>query len=267
MAEESISDIRYLVNSLLAKITQLENKTKELEKENSYLRFKQHRTELENNRLRALLSHSESPKKDSHNSHIPPSKQHFSSGKVSRTKSLREQSGRLSGGQVGHPGVSLEFSKQADKIADYIPDYCTDCGRDLCKEAALLLEERWSIDLPPIIPETTLHRIFGRQCHCGRMVNSHFPASVKGFVSYGSNIKALVGYLNTEQQIPYKRLCEILRDVCNISLSEGSIYNMLESVKISASSMYEQIRSRIESSPVVGADETGLNINGKQHWQ
>ena len=92
-------------------------------------------------------------------------------------------------------------------------------------------------------------------------------ASVKSFFSYGSNLKALVSYLNTEHHIPYKRLCEILRDVLNISVSEGSIYNMLERVKTSASTMYEQIRKRIESSPVVGADETGLKINGKQHWQ
>jgi transposase len=42
---------------------------------------------------------------------------------------------------------------------------------------------------------------------------------------------------------------------------------MLESVRTSASSIYEQIRKRIESSTVVGADETGLNINGKQHWK
>jgi len=92
MAEESITDIRYLVNSLLEKINQLEHKIKLLETENAHLRFKQHRTDLENNRLRERLSRCESPKKDSHNSHIPPSKQDLSSGKVPRTKSLREKS-------------------------------------------------------------------------------------------------------------------------------------------------------------------------------
>jgi len=131
----------------------------------------------------------------------------------------------------------------------------------------VLSEERWSIDIPLIVPQTTLHRIYVKQCDCGLRVKPQAPASVKGFVSYGSNLKALVSYLNTEQHIPYKRLCEILRDVFDIPVSEGSIYNMLESMKSAGKTLYEQIRRRIESSPVVGADETGLNINGKQHWQ
>jgi len=267
MGEESITDILYLVRSLQEKITLLENKLSVFEKENGSLRYRLHQSELENSRLKARLSQYESPKKDSHNSHIPPSKQDLSSGKVQRTQSLREKSDKTSGGQVGHPGVCLEISGEADNTVDYVPDYCPECGRDLRKEETLFSEERWSIDLPPVMPSTTLHRIFRRQCSCGCLVNAQPPASVKGFVSYGSNIKALVGYLNTEQHIPYKRLCEILRDVFNLHLSEGSIHNLLESLKTSGMAMYEQIRSRIESSPVVGADETGLNINGKQHWQ
>jgi transposase len=267
MLEESITDILYLVRSLQAKIDELENKIKVLEKENALFRYKLHQTELENTRFRERLSRYESPKKDSHNSHIPPSKQEMSSDKVPRTKSLREQSSKLSGGQVGHAGISLTFSGKADKVVNYVSSYCPNCGRDLNGAEALLKEERWSIDIPPVVPETTLHRIYVKQCDCGCIVKSQAPASVKGFVSYGSNLKALVSYLNTEHHIPYRRLCEILRDVFDLSVSEGSIHNMLESVKTSGAAMYEQIRSRIESSPVVGADETGVNINGKQHWQ
>jgi len=77
----------------------------------------------------------------------------------------------------------------------------------------------------------------------------------------------LVSYLNVEHHIPCKRLSEIFRDVFNLPLSEGSIHNMLKSLKNSGMPMYEEIRRRIVSSPVVGADETGLNVNGKQHWQ
>ena len=267
MVESSITDILYLVKSLQEKIQYLESKSEVLEKENASLRYKLHQAELEITRLRKRLSHYENPKKDSHNSHIPPSRQPLSSGKLQRTKSLREKSGKPSGGQPGHPGVSLEFSRESDRIENHVPAYCPECGKDLNNTEALLLEERWSIDIPPVAPETILHRIHGKQCGCGCMVKAQAPESVKGFVSYGSNLKALVSYLNTEHHIPYRRLCEILRDVFDLSLSEGSIHNMLESVKSSGAILYEQIRSRIESSPVVGADETGLNINGKQHWQ
>ena len=267
MVEESITDIKHLVSSLQEKIQYLESKLAILEQENSFFRYRLHQMELENSRLRERLSRYESPKKDSHNSHIPPSKQVLSSGKIQRTKSLREQSGKSSGGQPGHPGVSLEFSREADKVENYVPNYCPECGEDLSTKAALLLEKRWSIDIPPVTPEIILHQIQGKQCSCGCMVKAQAPAWVKGFVSYGSNLKALVSYLNTEQHIPYKRLCEILRDVFALSISEGSVHNMLESVTSAAAYMYEQIRRRITASPVVGADETGLNINGKQYWQ
>jgi len=267
MVEESITDIGYVVRSLQERINHLETKVAILEKENTYNRYKLHQTELENQRLRERLSQYESVKKDSHNSHIPPSQQPLSSGKLQRTKSLREKSGKPSGGQVGHPGSHLEFSKEPDIIENYVPHYCPGCGKDLEKEASVLLEERWSIDIPPVVPKIILHRIQGKQCGCGCMVKSQAPAWAKGFVSYGSNIKALVGYLNTEHHIPYKRLSEIFRDVFNLSFSEGSIHNMLKSMKKSCTPMYEEIRSRIASSPVVGADETGLNVNEKQHWQ
>ena len=51
-------------------------------------------------------------KKNSKNSSKPPSGDGF--GK--RTKSLRSKSERPSGGQVGHSGTTLEWSKEADFI-------------------------------------------------------------------------------------------------------------------------------------------------------
>jgi hypothetical protein len=75
----------------------------------------------------------------------------------------------------------------------------------------------------------------------------------------------MAGYLNTEHHIPYKRLCEILEDLFNLHISEGTVHNLWQSIKSSSAGIYQQIRQRIESCSVVGADETGANINGKLH--
>jgi len=267
MLSGSITDIQHLLNSFQERLTHLENKVHSLEIENAHLRYKLHQSEMENERLKVRLSHYESPKKDSHNSHIPPSKQDLSSVKTVRTQSLREKSGKPSGGQAGHEGISLAFSQVADREANYVAHYCPQCGKDLIETPSQLLEERWSIDLPPIVPETILHRIHGKQCSCGCMVKGEAPDFVKGFVSYGSHLKALVSYLNTEHHIPYRRLCEILRDVFDLPVSEGTIHNLLEHMKTAGTPLYQEIRRRIETSSVVGADETGCNINGKTHWQ
>ncbi len=92
------------------------------------------------------------------------------------------------------------------------------------------------------------------------------PAGVRGFVSYGSNLRAMVSYFNTEQHIPYKRLKELLNDVFNLTQSQGTICNILNRVKNTSADIYEAICRRVESSGVVGADETGARISGKLHW-
>ena len=58
MAEESITDILYLVRSLQAKIDEMDNKIDEmdnkiklLERENSFLCYKLHQADLENKRF------------------------------------------------------------------------------------------------------------------------------------------------------------------------------------------------------------------------
>jgi transposase-like protein len=55
-------------------------------------------------------------------------------------------------------------------------------------------------------------------------------------------------------------------DVFGLPVSSGSLVNMVRRFRDKAKSLYEIIRERIAQSPVVGADETGVNIGGKNHW-
>jgi hypothetical protein len=128
------------------------------------------------------------------------------------------------------------------------------------------LEERWSIDLPPIVPQLSLHRLIGKQCCWGCKSKGEFPGQVKGYVSYGPNMRAMTGYLNTEQHIPYKRLSELMKDLFHLPISQGTVYNILKEIQHKGQGLYRQIRHRISSSSVVGADETGVHINGGLNW-
>jgi transposase len=68
--------------------------------------------------------------KDSHNSSLPPSSDLFT-----KNKSLRPESTRPNGGQVGHKGSTLEMSKIPDKIIELKSDFCSVCGQSLASES------------------------------------------------------------------------------------------------------------------------------------
>jgi cell division protein FtsB len=105
--------------SLKREIEPLKAENKDLKRRNEYLEA-QHRRDLntigklkiEIKSLKTRLDKFEKPKKDSHNSSVPPSKEDISSSEErrQRTKSLRKPSDKKSGGQPGHKGITLAKS-------------------------------------------------------------------------------------------------------------------------------------------------------------
>ena len=55
-------------------------------------------------------------------------------------------------------------------------------------------------------------------------------------------------------------------DLFNVSLSEGSIDNMLAKATSLAMPAYKEIQARLKDSKVVGGDETGTKIGGCKGW-
>lgn len=225
----------------------------------------------ENTVLKERLSVYETPK-DSRNSSIPPSKdtlavQAEKSKKLLATRSLREKSGKFNGGQSGHKGITLKMVSEPDTVVEHQPYYCTRCGNDLSGIEGTVVEIRQVFDIPmPVRPNVTEHQMIGKQCSCGHCCQMEFPKEVRARVSYGANIRALVVYLSCIQYIPYKRLTEVLHDCFGVNLSQGTIDNILKDASDKSLEAYNEIRNRIEQSSVVGADETGENINGELHW-
>src|SRR5207302_8169081 len=77
-------------------------------------------------------------KKDSHNSHLPPSSDRFHR----QPKSLREKSGKKAGGQPGHAGSTLQLSQTPDSVIVHPVEHCQHCHRDLREVESLAVERR-----------------------------------------------------------------------------------------------------------------------------
>lgn len=237
----STLDIPAIIQTLLQTIDRLEAKVAALE------------TEL------ALYKN----KKNSSNSHIPPSQDQ---NRPKKNQSLRVPTDKKAGGQPGHEGTTLECSRQVDEIIKHSPEICSNCGSNLSNNPEELVGVRQLIDMPPIILKRIEHQVYKKQCCCGHTMRGNFPQHVACPVQYGPNVETLVSYLHARQYVPYNRMQEFLKDVMGLSLSTGGIYNILQRMAKKATPVYNQIKAKIEQATCVGADETGVNINGKTHW-
>lgn len=103
-------------------------------------------------------------------------------------------------------------------------------------------------------------------CQCGCHCKGQLPLEATAPVSYGPNVHVLVGYMSTLQSIPFKRMVDILNNVFGLQMSQGTVSNILQRMCKKADGEMDAIRAGIEKSEVVGADETGVKINGQQHW-
>src|SRR5208282_6487088 len=141
---------------------------------------------------------------NSSNSSKPPSSDGLK--RPARTGSLREKSGKSSGGQRGHKGETLRQTGTPDLVIDHYPSGCGQCGG--AAGGSLAHQKRQEVDLPEtqglVVTEHRAHAC-GCAC-CGAQTQAGFPDSVTAPVQYGPQLTALIVYLRNCQFIPEDRL-------------------------------------------------------------
>lgn len=190
-------------------------------------------------------------------------------------RSLREKSGRLPGGQPGHPGHHLAPVSQPDEVVTHpVPAECPACQGDLSAAAPLLdaageplAEVRQVVELTPPRRHVVEHRALRVLCpHCGVEVREAFPPGVHGPVCYGSSVQAAVVYLSVSQLLPSHRLAEVMGELCGCPLSPGSVEPMVQRCGTRAQPVLAEIKERLLKEPWLSFDETGLSLKGAMHW-
>ena len=203
---------------------------------------------------------------NSSNSGKPPSSDGLK--KPPRVSSLRERSGKKTGGQPGHPGETLRRSEAPDAFVDHYPARCGACGAPLTEAMAINFISRQVFDLPepqPLI--VTEHRAHGCRCAaCGSQTRAGFPAWVNAPVQYGKRIGALVLYLLHYQLLPEKRLATLMADLFGVALVSATIARISQDCAERFGGFAVAIRDRVAAAPVKHLDETGFRIGGKTQW-
>jgi transposase len=201
---------------------------------------------------------------NSRNSSKPPA----SDGFAKQTRSLRQPSGKPSGGQPGHPGTTLKQVAVPDQLITHAPEQCAACGTALREGAGRLDPERRQVfEVPVLKLVVTEHRVVIKECQaCGQQNVGAFPEGVPYGASYGAGVKSLLVSLNQEHLVPSERSCQIFADWFGQPVSEGTLG---AAVNFCAAELVEteaRIKQGVIRSAVAHFDETGMYVEDRRGW-
>lgn len=159
------------------------------------------------------------------------------------------------------------MSENPDEIIEHKPSYCIYCGEELDASLLHFHSRKQEIVIPPITPKYVEHQSYQCACgKCGMNTIGDMPSHLTANIQYGKDVQALVSYLSVYQYLPANRLKKFLKDIVGLPMSEGTIFNILESMSKKAQPAYQEIKKRIQYAKFVGGDETGVHINKAKAW-
>lgn len=213
-------------------------------------------------RLAALEAKPHEPRKDAHNSSVPPSrtlKANRSPGPRMGTR--REASvGRVGGGRPLHPAPDQVIIAQAKA--------CPHCGGAVPAHEQHPQAVYDKIELPPITPIVTRVEQHGGQCpHCGQLYVAPVPVGMEPGTPFGASIESLATYWRYTHAISYARLSALFAQVYGVHISEGALANLFRRVNTRLDDRVEEILTRLRSSRLICSDETGARVNGSTQWE
>ena len=263
---------------ILKIIKQLEDEKKRLKKENRKLQKEKEELEDENRTLKRELEMknalveskvnecrdlSRRVNMDSTNSSKPPSTDGFRRPRIN----LRVRTGRKAGGQKGHAGHSVSVPHPPDEIVEHVPDCCSLCvNRNVCS-GLVCRDRRYVVDIE-MRTKVTEHRSMGADaCPLGKgPCQGTMPSEVPAHIQYGRTLTSFVTLLNTCGAMSDKRISDTVRSMFGISLSAGTVVNMVSRTAGILEPVLGEIRERLAGSDVCHADETGARTNGSICW-
>jgi transposase len=212
--------------------------------------------------LAALEAKPHEPRKDAHNSSVPPSqtrKPNLAPGP--RTRIRREASvGRAGGGRLLHPDPDQVISAKAKT--------CPHCGGAVQADEQHLHAVYDKIELPPIKPVVTRVEQHAGQCpHCGQAYVAPVPVGMEPGTPFGASIQSLATYLRYTHAVSYARLSALFAQVYGVPISEGALANLFRRVNTRLDHRVEEILTCLRSSRLICSDETGARVHGRTQWE
>jgi transposase len=199
--------------------------------------------------------------KNSNNSSKPPS-----SDGLRKPTNLRTPGGKK-GAPKGHEGTTLLSIDKPNEVVIHTLSTCAGCACSLDSVDSEDYEKRQVFDLPPPRIWVTEHRAEKKCCpQCGLEQRASFPERINAPTQYGDGFTAWTAYLHAYQMIPLNRISRFFANLTGYRPSEATLLSSLQTMFSVLEEAEQTIRDQLFQKPMVHADETGCQIEGKNNW-
>jgi len=235
---------------------QQKDRANKLENEVKTLRQKNKQLKEENKSLKLQL--------ESINNHARVLKGMIFKTNLKKTDASPGQSKKTRGGQAGHRGKTRTKPTEFDFEKECFLTNCPHCDNEL--EQTNTTHDRIIEDIPIQQVTTTLYHIQHQWCaHCHREVHAEPPNTLPGF-RLGLNLITWILFNKYKLRAPLNRMVESLKEQYSLTISQGTIQNILHRLKQKFGPKYQEILEIIRTAEIKNADETGWRILGQNVW-
>lgn len=202
--------------------------------------------------------------KNSRNSSIPPASDKNRDKSKGNEKRKTKGKKRKPGGQPGHAGTTLKRTENPDKVVDLEIDRRTLPEGDY-KSVGYDSAQVYDVEIRTVVTE---YRAEILEDQDGNRYVADFPDGVTKSAQYGNTTKSLSVYMSNYQLIPLDRVRDFFNDQMGLPLSKGSVSNFNKEAhkKLMELGFIDWAKKKLLLSPVLHADESGVNVGGKGHW-
>ena len=166
------------------------------------------------------------------------------------------------GGQPGSVGTTLRQVSDPDDIKTLEVDRSS-LPPGQYREVGFDRRQVFDIDISRIVTE---YRAQILEDESGQRFTAPFPEHVTKAVQYGNGVKVQAVYLSQYQLIPYQRVQDYFREQIGLPISTGSVYNFNQQAFELLEQFEQKLITRLLAAPLLHADETGINVDGKKQW-
>lgn len=177
-------------------------------------------------------------------------------------KKKRKKSDKNPGGQKGHKGSRLEPVTNPDQIIEIPIDRRT-IPKGSYSKGEPVKRQVFDIVINKMVIEYQAQVLVDND---GNKYVANFPYGVNHPTQYGPNIKANIVYDSQGQLIPVERIAEDFADNANMPISTGFIHNCVKNAYNRLECFELAAKNALSNSQNLNADETGINVNGKNFW-